>query len=226
MPEPLPRTRGIIAAVALLSMSSGFVDAVVYTLHGHVFAYAMTGNLVLLGVAVSAHSVDDVARHVVPLAGFAAGVLLGKFLLHSRRAISLPFTLALQMAVFALFGWFADNIPSPVIVAVLAASGAVLITTIRRVGDIPFNITFMTGNLRAVTEGVFDAVWPRTDDVEARGARQARLVALACAGFLAGAAAGAITSQRVGNHSFWVADVLLLPAGWLLRDANAAPDVV
>lgn len=74
-------------------MSSGFIDAVVYTLHGHVFAYAMTGNLVLLGVALSTHHPSDIVRHLLPLVSFAAGVVLGKALLRFRPAVSLHVTL-------------------------------------------------------------------------------------------------------------------------------------
>lgn len=97
-----------------------------------------------------------------------------------------------------------------------------LITTVRRVGDIPINITFMTGNLRASVEGAFDAVLPRTGAAERRGALQAGLVGFTCAGFLTGAAFGALSLQHIGNRSFWIAGLLLLSAAWLLRNANTA----
>jgi uncharacterized membrane protein YoaK (UPF0700 family) len=36
----------------LLATTGGLLDAVVYLNHGHVFANAMTGNVIFLGIAV------------------------------------------------------------------------------------------------------------------------------------------------------------------------------
>jgi Na+/H+ antiporter NhaC len=53
---PLPPTSQLTAAedslpvAALLAASGGFLDAFTYIGQGHVFANAMTGNVVLLGV--------------------------------------------------------------------------------------------------------------------------------------------------------------------------------
>jgi uncharacterized membrane protein YoaK (UPF0700 family) len=202
-------------------MSSGLVDAVVYILHGHVFAYAMTGNLVLLGVSVATRDAGEILRHLVPLLGFAAGVLAGKSMLRWRRPLVMPVTMLLQVAVLLLAGVFADRFASSALVIGLSTSGGMLITVLRKVGDVPFNITFMTGNLRSVVDGAFDVAFPPQDrSLALHGASQFRIVGLTCAGFLAGAALGATTAPRLGNHSFWIAALLFAVAGFLLRRAD------
>jgi uncharacterized membrane protein YoaK (UPF0700 family) len=222
LPAPLPQTRQIIVSVVLLAMSSGLVDAVLYILHGHVFAYAMTGNLVLLGVSVATRDAGEIFRHLVPLLGFAAGVLAGKSMLRWRRSLVIPVTMLLQVAVLLLAGVLAGRSASSALVIGLSTSGGMLITVLRKVGEVPFNITFMTGNLRSVIDGAFDVAFPPPDSSVARqGALQFRIVGLTCAGFLVGAAIGAIAAHRLQNHSFWIAALLFTAAGYLLRRAHA-----
>ena len=217
LPTPLPQTRGIILSVVLLAMSSGMVDAVVYILHGGVFAYAMTGNLVLLGVSIATLKTGEVFRHLVPLLGFAAGVLAGKSMLRWRRPDVIPITILLQVAVLLLAGFFADRVPSNTLVITLSTTGGMLITVLRKVGDIPFNITFMTGNLRSVIDGAFDVALPPDSSVALRGASQFKIVGLTCAGFLIGAVLGAGAAHGLQNRTFWIAALLFVISGFLLR---------
>ncbi|WP_212733191.1 YoaK family protein [Terriglobus roseus] len=204
----------------LLAMSSGLTDALVYILHGGVFAFAMTGNLVLLGVSVATHDTGEVFRHMVPLLGFAAGVLAGKSMLRWQRSLVMPVTMLLQATVLLLAGLFAGRLHSNVLVITLSVSGGILVTVLRKVGDIPFNIAFMTGNLRAVIVGAFDAVFPPEHSTAVRGASEFRIVGLTCAGFLCGAAIGGTTAHRLQNHAFWIAALLFFVAGYLLRRAE------
>lgn len=225
MPDPLPRRPGIILAVMLLAMSSGLVDAVVYMRHGHVFAYAMTGNLVLLGVAFASHNLHQILSHLAPILGFACGVFLGKLFLRKLRPFALHLTLLLQIAMLTLAGSFASRIPDDLLVIGLAISGAVIITVIRRAGEVAFNITFMTGNLRAVFEGAFDTLWPPPASVHhAPGRQQFLIVGLTVTGFLGGAAIGSLSLERLNDHTFWIASLLLVAAGWLIRRVQASEE--
>jgi uncharacterized membrane protein YoaK (UPF0700 family) len=226
LPDPLPETPRIASAIALLATSSGLLDAVVYTQHGQVFANAMTGNLVLLGVSFLSPDHTQIIRHLVPLLGFTAGVVFGKYLLRRHRSVSVSVALLLQMIVLCVAGFFAQNIPTYSLVAALSITGAIIITVIRRTGDVAFNITFMTGNLRAVIEGAYDAVFPPPIPAPSRtGVRQFFIVGLTCFGFLVGAVIGALSAQIVHERSFWISALFLLAAGFLLRRTNTAADL-
>lgn len=225
MPDPLPRRPGNILAVMLLAMASGLVDAVVYMRHGHVFAYAMTGNIVLLGVAFASHNLHQVLGHLAPILGFAVGVFTGKLLLRTIRPFALHLTLLLQILGLTLAGLFASRLPDDLLVVALAIAGAIIITVIRRVGEVAFNITFMTGNLRAVFEGAYDTLWPpRTSNHLSPGRQQFLIVGLTVSSFLGGSALGALSLERLGDHTFWFADVLLMCAAWLMRHIQASAE--
>ncbi|MCQ4041123.1 YoaK family protein [Streptantibioticus rubrisoli] len=70
-----PRTAEYIALV-LLAAASGAVDALAFTVLGHVFAGVMTGNLALLGIALASGRPADLTAPLVALAGFVAGTWL------------------------------------------------------------------------------------------------------------------------------------------------------
>lgn len=219
MPDPLPGAPKTLVAIALLAMAGGLLDAVIYTLHGQVFASAMTGNLVLMGLALMTHESHEIVRHAIPLCAFGGGVLAAKALLRFHRPLSLPLTLLLQITVLGVGGAFPHRIPSNVLVTFIAFTGAMQITVIRRADNIGFNTTFMTGNLRSVFEGAFDAVFPPLPGtaIVSGGRRQFEVVGLTCMGFLAGACAGAAAAPRLHDRSLWIAGLLLLAAGVLLR---------
>lgn len=60
-----------------LTLIAGAVDAVSYLGLGRVFTANMTGNLVLLGLAIGQGQIPEALRSVVALVGFAAGAGLG-----------------------------------------------------------------------------------------------------------------------------------------------------
>jgi hypothetical protein len=89
----------------LLAATGGLLDAVVYLNHGHVFANAMTGNIIFLGIAFLGHNWGDIVPHLVPLAGFFAGVLTSKHFRTSLGSRALLFGLALEIATIFVLGW-------------------------------------------------------------------------------------------------------------------------
>jgi uncharacterized membrane protein YoaK (UPF0700 family) len=65
--------------VLLFTFAAGSVDAIVY-LRGHVFTANMTGNSVLLGLAIGQGRGGAAVSSVIALVSFILGVLLGAFL--------------------------------------------------------------------------------------------------------------------------------------------------
>src|SRR5215471_21051962 len=101
---------GILLA---LTFAAGCVDALSYLGLSHVFTANMTGNAVLLGLAIGQTEELQVAHSSAAIVGFVAGVLLGARLVGSSRervvwssritaAVGLE---ALVLAVFAV-GWW------------------------------------------------------------------------------------------------------------------------
>jgi len=74
-------TRSLTACILALAVAAGFVDAASYLGLGKIFTANMTGNTVLLGVAVATGSGSDAARAVTALGGFTLGVGLAVLVL-------------------------------------------------------------------------------------------------------------------------------------------------
>jgi uncharacterized membrane protein YoaK (UPF0700 family) len=67
-----------VVAASILTAGGGSIDAWVYTDHGHVFANAQTGNVVLLGIYVAAGNFAAAARHVPSIVAFILGLVLSR----------------------------------------------------------------------------------------------------------------------------------------------------
>jgi uncharacterized membrane protein YoaK (UPF0700 family) len=198
----------------LLAASGGLLDAVVYLNHGRVFANAMTGNVIFLGIAVLGRNWGEIVPHLVPIGGFLAGVTASKHMRsrHSERSVLL-FGLAFEaIALFAL-GWLPLSFPHMAFTAIIAFVSAFQVASYRRVERFSYNSTFVTGNLRDVAEGFYEGVSPSsTPETREKGLAQARDLGLICLCFLCGATLGAWAAPRLGNYSLWLTEPLLLTA--------------
>jgi uncharacterized membrane protein YoaK (UPF0700 family) len=201
-----------LTAALLLGTTGGFLDAVVYLNHGHVFANAMTGNVIFLGISAVSRDWGDVARHMAPIMAFLCGVIAARRL----SALPIPHSAALTLAVeiVALFavGLVPQSFPQLWFTGTIAFVSAFQVTTFRRVGRFTYNSTFVTGNLRDVAEGWFDRF--SSTDEKAREIARAKSfkLGMVCVCFLLGASAGAVVARRWPEHALWFAEPMLLVA--------------
>jgi uncharacterized membrane protein YoaK (UPF0700 family) len=195
----------------LLATTGGLLDAVVYLNHGHVFANAMTGNIIFLGIAFTGRHWSDIVPHLVPLTGFFAGVLTSKHLRSSLGIRSILLGLMLEIATIFVAGWLPPSFPEMAFTGVIAYVAAIQVASFRRVGRFAYNSTFLTGNLRDVAEGLYDALIPSsTPETREKGLSQAWDLGLICLCFLGGAVVGAWAAPHFANRSLWLAEPLLI----------------
>ena len=84
------RYRDILLVV--LTLTTGALDAVTFVRLGKVFSSVITGNLALLGIAVGQQQAALALDAGLALAGYAAGVMLGRA--HRRDTRTRPACLA------------------------------------------------------------------------------------------------------------------------------------
>src|SRR5271163_1291025 len=77
------RAETLLSTAALLALVGGFLDGFTYVGHGHVFANAMTGNVVLLGIYGFSRDWERSLRHLPPIVAFVLGIA-------AARTLSLP----------------------------------------------------------------------------------------------------------------------------------------
>lgn len=200
------RTGPLLLALAL---AAGSVDALTYLGLGRVFTANMTGNTVLLGVAVAEESSSDALRALIALGGFCLGAAAGMLLIGDRKAswprLVWPVFALETVALAALLAvWLAagtSSLRSLLVVlsgvAMGAQSAAVRISELAGV-----KTTYMTSTLLNALARLIPAARQRSTD--------SRLPAFAWAIYALGAIAGA------GAERAWKADAVVIPLAIVL----------
>jgi uncharacterized membrane protein YoaK (UPF0700 family) len=226
LPDTSNRPNSLIGAL-LLAATGGLLDAVVFLNHGHVFANAMSGNVVFLGIAAVSRDWGQIIPHLVPIGGFIVGVTTSKQV-HYRLNEYSVLLLGLAAECIALFalGWLPADFPHMAFTGIIAFVSAFQAASYRHVGSFSYNSTFVTGNLRDTVEGICDAISSGADrEARERGLAKALDLGSICLCFFAGVILGAWAAPRFHNHSLWLAEPFLLAAllQAFLRGASMPP---
>jgi uncharacterized membrane protein YoaK (UPF0700 family) len=207
---PSPSVASTLTSATLLAAAGGLLDAVVYLNHGHVFANAMTGNVIFLGIAFITRDWAQILPHCAPIVAFLLGVAAARLLSSSPSRNGAVVTLGVEIVALFGVGLLPADYPQLAFTVTIAFVSAFQVTTFRRVGRFTYNSTFVTGNLRDMAEGLYD--YFRASDPEARsaGVAKAGKLGLICCAFLAGAALGGFVAPRFPGHAVWFAEPMLL----------------
>jgi uncharacterized membrane protein YoaK (UPF0700 family) len=197
-----------VAVACLLSSSGGFLDAFTYVGHGQVFANAMTGNIILMGVSATAGDWRQALNHIPPLFAFMAGVFLAQAIRLPRLGARWPalVSLILEIVVLAIIAFLPRGFPDIWIVLSISFVAALQNSSFTRVRALPYNSVMTTGNLRRFAEGLFTGMVPRRDP---EILEQAGVFGAICLAFLVGALAGGLTVGWLHNAAL-VVPVLVL----------------
>ena len=157
------RRRDLI--VIALSFAAGAVDAVALLAFG-VFTAVMTGNIVLLGIAIGHGALQSAVRSSISLAAYVAGVVVGARIVgatpsgaiwpaHATRALALEWVL---QAAF-LVGWIVTGAEpgGGAAAGLIAVSGLAMglqATTTRSLG-LGLSTTYITGTLTTLLSELF-----------------------------------------------------------------------
>jgi len=96
---------GTLGISASLATAGGFLDGFTYVGHGHVFANAMTGNVVLLGINSLSGSWQTALRHLPAILAFLAGVSVSQAMLLRVKhlGVSAPYRTVLLLEITVMF---------------------------------------------------------------------------------------------------------------------------
>ena len=200
MTSPSPNTERLTAA-CVLSMVGGFLDIYTYLYRGGVFANAVTGNIVLLGLNLAVTNWGACGRYLLAIFFYALGVFASGVVQH-RLADSRRVVWHQVAAAFIPYGEL-DFIVNGLISFVCAMQAQ----SFRLVHGLPFASTMCTGNLRSGTHALFNHL-VKKEDGELSKAFHYYLVILC---FIAGAVGGALLLKELGPFA-----LLAAPAGLLV----------
>lgn len=173
------------ALLLALTAAAGWADALSYLALGRVFTANMTGNLVLLGLAVGNVQPGGVQRSAVALVAFALGALLGSWVTRDAagawpaRVTAALGVEAAALAAFAVLWW--AHAPLAPLIALSALGMGIQSAAVRRLAVAGVATTFVTGTVTTLMAGL----------AALRPAGSSALQAAVLAALLAGATAGA-----------------------------------
>jgi uncharacterized membrane protein YoaK (UPF0700 family) len=201
------RLVGSLPSAILLAFTGGSLDAFIYLNHGHVFAAAMTGNGVLLGVSILHHDYIQTLRHLLPIFGFLLGAFFANLLDKKLKHHAVTIGLLCEITALFIASFLPGRFPDLAFVPIIAIIAAYQLVSFRKADTYSYNSTFMTGNLRTAVDGLYDALDPAKRQAGLRKFRELSIIVIA---FLLGATAGAILSPHLYNHTLWFIDLPLI----------------
>jgi len=150
------------AMLLVLTWAAGCVDAISYLGLGHVFTAMMTGNIVLLGLALAQGDVLAALRSVFAVIGFSVGVFIGAMIAERESKIAewpgvVTLALAAETGMLAIFTatWhLVGAIPGAgvryFLIVLLAFAMGIQSAAVRRLGVPGIATTYITGTLTSL----------------------------------------------------------------------------
>lgn len=202
------RIRGL-ALAALLAGLAGMVDGIGFLRLGHLFVSYMSGNSTQMALAAGRLRLGEVRSILVLIGLFVLGAAGGQVLAHIAGRRHLTIVLGAVTALLAAAAAL-GTAPEPMVLAMGALNGAM-----HRAGNVPVNLTFVTGTLVRFGQGLGDLLIGRP------GGWVWAEQAIPWLGLIGGAALTGALDVRIGSAVDWVPVGL---AGALLLWSAAIPE--
>lgn len=178
-----------------LAFGSGAVDAISFLGLGRVFTANMTGNIVLLGLAVGSAAGGEATRSAVSLVAFTAAVFTALWLARRVRqgrpaaGVATAFALEAVVQIGFLVGWLlASGRPAHALELVLVAVSALAMGlqsgAVTRLGVRGVSTTYITGTLVGLIGELVTLTGSRRDWVRRGLVLVALLAGAACGGLM------------------------------------------
>jgi len=204
----LQEVRGLIMA-GLLAALAGIVDAIGYLHLGGLFVSYMSGNSTQLAVAIGQGSHNEAGSIAELIAIFVLGAAAGQILSDFSGRWRMTWVLSGVTILLAVAGVLATAV-EPMVLAMGALNASM-----RRAGNIPVSLTFVTGVLVRFGQGLGDFLTRRTTGLNWL------VQATPWAGLIAGATLGTVAYGRIGEAAIWFPVIL---AALLAACSTAIPE--
>lgn len=196
---------------ALLAIVGGFLDAFTFIEKGHVFANAMTGNVVLLGVLTATGNWAQAGGHLLPILAFLIGIVAAEILKDPRveRAVHWPATICLvtETLLLLILGFLPGLVPDYGFTLSISFIATLQSAMFPKIEKHTIATVMTTGNLRSLFQALtaIGLSHPQND-----AASKVRVFGTVCVSLLFGAVLGGLVSPLAHNRALWVPGGMLL----------------
>ena len=188
----------------ILAIVAGYADAIGFLTFG-AFAGAMTGNTVLLGIALAGAQYADAAQSAIIIAAFMVGVAFSAVL---GSKLPLAAVLGIEAAAIVGAALIAPHFAAPVLAFAMGLQNA----TMTRFSGTSLNTVVLTGNLQKMIQGFLGRFTgspkPAQSGSAEAGSAASATIAFVWLAYLGGVAAGAFADRLLAYP--------LLPVGAIL----------
>jgi uncharacterized membrane protein YoaK (UPF0700 family) len=195
----------------LLAIVGGFLDAYTFVCRGEVFANAQTGNLVLLGIALTKRNPGQAITALLPILAFVLGVIFTErikdikvpsmtFATNAERII-----LIIEIIVLFIIGFIPTTVPNIFVTVPISFVSSVQIASFGKLIDSPYSTAMCTGNLRSASQAAYKAFIAKDKKLAFKSIRYLVIIFF----FIVGAYLGGILTLHVGGKSIWITVVTL-----------------
>lgn len=196
---------------ALLTAAGGFLDGFTYFGHGHVFANAMTGNIVLLGNSLITADWAGAEHRIKPIIAFCFGIWFSQFThFYARRKRDAfnPYLFVLVLEIVVLFAcsFYPSSWSNTALIVAIAFTASAQVQTFHEVRGKGYFSTFTTGNLRTLCESLFHWIFESHDPATTS---MVQAFAVICSVFLLGTICGGLAFHAFGNRALLLAVAML-----------------
>ena len=197
----------------ILAIVAGYADAIGFLTFG-AFAGAMTGNTVLLGIALAGAQYADAAQSAIIIAAFMVGVAFSAVL---GSKLPLAAVLGIEAAAIVGAALIAPHFAAPVLAFAMGLQNA----TMTRFSGTSLNTVVLTGNLQKMIQGFLGRFTgspkPAQSGSAEAGSAASATIAFVWLAYLGGVAVGAFADRLLAYPLLPV--VALLPLALIRRPA-------
>lgn len=197
----------------ILAIVAGYADAIGFLTFG-AFAGAMTGNTVLLGIALAGAQYADAAQSAIIIAAFMVGVAFSAVL---GSKLPLAAVLGIEAAAIVGAALIAPHFAAPVLAFAMGLQNA----TMTRFSGTSLNTVVLTGNLQKMIQGFLGRFTgspkPAQSGSAEAGSAASATIAFVWLAYLGGVAAGAFADRLLAYPLLPI--VALLPLALIRRPA-------
>lgn len=216
MQRPRFQTSDTFQVGGLLALVGGFLDAHTYISRGGVFAFAQTGNLIMLGIRISEGSLGQALRYLLPISAFILGVLAAELIrryflarsdFHWRQIV-----VAAEALILAAVSFIPQGELNTVSTTLISFLCAMQVESFRKFCGNSYSTTMCTGNLRSGTELLFHFCADRHKKDGKRSAQYYGIILL----FVLGAVLGSLLTRLLSVHAALFGCLPLIGVFWLM----------
>ena len=203
----------------ILTLIGGFLDSYSYVTRGGVFAFAQTGNLVLLSINICYGNLDKIVSYVMPIIAFILGTTLVRIfekkhkymkIVHWRQVI-----IVFEGIILALVGFIPENL-NKLACLLISFVCAMQIEAFRRFNGVDLMTTMCTGNLKKATDKLIDYLYTKDNNLLKASFTTYSAILI----FILGCIIGTLTSIVYSTKSILVLPVIILIAFIIMHETE------